>query len=590
MRRSFFLKNLAMFLIPILIPFSILGALSSMITQRYVKEDINKNNINLLGQIQVNIELILNEMDSLSLNFDTNPEITNAVKRILGNSSATLENYKTTQIITSFIVAPTNIRPYIHSIYVYFNNDKNQFISSTNGLTQFSDFADISWYESYIKHTRSENLWVEPRGIKRYSFEKDTEVITFYKKLYSPGMEKSDGVIILNILPTYIEKLLNDLMMFEGQNILVVDKDNKILFANKATILSDDIDLNIINRSTESFFRYDSPKKSYTVTQLPSGRYGWKYISIVPQSALYSVPIMLSIITIISMAFSLALAVMFTYYLTKRNYRRVNNIISILDSADAGETLPPLPSKVKDEYGYIIQNVLKTFLEQSFLKIQLSERKYKMQALELLALQSQINPHFLFNTLETIHWETVRLTGKQNSVSEAVMNLTAILEYSLEKPTNTVLLEREINNTKCYLEILKYRYEDKFHVKWEYNEELLTRYSVIKLLLQPLVENSIYHGIKVQEGECCIKIRIVLEQDYLKISVIDNGLGMNPERLDEVREKLKYYDEYPNENFKHIGLFNTYKRLRLTYGDKCDIKIRSKYNSGTAVYVYIPIL
>ncbi|MDK2800407.1 MAG: two-component system, sensor histidine kinase YesM [Clostridiales bacterium] len=218
--------------------------------------------------------------------------------------------------------------------------------------------------------------------------------------------------------------------------------------------------------------------------------------------------------------------------------------------------------------------------------MQLSERKYKLQTMELLALQSQMNPHFLFNTLQTIYWKVCSFTGKSNEVNRMIENLSDILRYSLETGEMNVTLEEEIKNTISYIEIQKIRYKDKFDVIWEYDDDI-KQLKVVKLLLQPLVENSIYHGIKEKEGKSYIKIKINHSNHWIKIVVIDNGLGITPEKLIKLQEKLNQDQDYS----EHIGLFNTNKRLMLTYyGNQFRIKIRSKMGWGTAVYIYIPIL
>ncbi|MDF2950662.1 MAG: integral rane sensor signal transduction histidine kinase [Anaerocolumna sp.] len=117
----------------------------------------------------------------------------------------------------------------------------------------------------------------------------------------------------------------------------------------------------------------------------------------------------------------------------KSNYERVLAIYNIIEAADASNPLPELSSKVKDEYGYIIQNMIKVFIESRYIKAQLSERKSKYEAMELLALQSQINPHFLFNTLETINWGIVEHLGITNHVSKMLENLSDVLKYSLRR-------------------------------------------------------------------------------------------------------------------------------------------------------------
>ncbi|MBD0378795.1 sensor histidine kinase [Paenibacillus sedimenti] len=273
-----------------------------------------------------------------------------------------------------------------------------------------------------------------------------------------------------------------------------------------------------------------------------------------------------------------------TYYLTRKNYRDVKSIVTILESAENNKPLPALPSRIKDVYSFIIHRILKNFIEQNYLTIQLSERKYKAQAMELIALQSQLNPHFLYNTLETINWKIASLTGKPGNLNKMVENLADILRYALEGHNKPVILQKEIAYTLSYIDIQKVRYQDKFDVIWEY-EESVKKYNVPKLILQPLIENSIYHGIKVKEGRCRIKIKIWKTGELLHVAVIDNGLGIDKERLAQIKDDLKR----DIGETDHIGLYNTHKRLKLLYGESFGISIRSKYGRGTAVYLTIPI-
>ena len=499
MRRKFFLKNLALFVIPLLIPLLILGALSIMITQRYIKDDINKNNLNLLNQTRENMELILNELDSFSVSFDTNPDITARIKTILWSKSSSYEDLTALRIMHNFLSAPANARPYFHSVYIYYGG-QDRFLTSTEGLTSLSGFYDVSWLESYGRQDSKTLVWTEPREIRRYSFEtQPMRLVTLYRRLLS-----GDGVIVLNINPDYINDLLGSLTILPSQYILVLDENGNSLFMNHPSS-PEDLDVGVVSQNAGEFSVIHTSENAYVVSKIRSDRYGWSYISITPRQSLYEVPLKLTTLTLFLLFVSLVLGIILTYSITKRNYSRIRHIISIIDSAENGKPLPLMPSRVKDEYGYIMQNILKTFIEQSYLKMQLSERKYRLQAAELLALQSQINPHFLYNTLHTLSWKNMSLIGRHNEVNEMIENLSDILEYSLSSPATRVTLEREIRNTLSYIKIQEVRYRDKFDVFWEYDESVL-KYPVIKLLLQPLIENCIYHAFKEKEGKSHIKI------------------------------------------------------------------------------------
>jgi two-component system sensor histidine kinase YesM len=283
------------------------------------------------------------------------------------------------------------------------------------------------------------------------------------------------------------------------------------------------------------------------------------------------------------LAVSFLMGLALTYYLNKRNFRNIRNIVSIIESAEKEIPLPPVPSRVEDEYGYIVQTIIKTFIERSFLKIQLSERMYKSKTIELLALQSQINPHFLFNTLETINWKVLGFTGKPNEANEMISSLSDILKYTLQRDEREVSVRDEIRYTESYIMIQKVRYRDKFEVVWNYDDDVLL-VPIMKLLLQPLVENSIYHGIKAKDGKGTIAIGIKRTGGWLEISVADDGLGISPDRLAEIKSDLMRDSGFS----AHIGLYNTNKRLRLQYGEDSGISIESEEGRKTTVRALIP--
>lgn len=590
MKKYFFIKNFILFISPFLVLLFLFVTFTIISTQKFIINDIDKNNLTLLKQIQQNVELIMDEIAQQMIFFNNNDKAILTMKSLIGENNMTLDRLNSYGLIDGFIRAPANSKPYIHSIYVYLENDKDLVFSSNEGLVSIRESMDKSWYEIYKSKDIDTRSWTELRSIKNRSFEKNnTKILSIYRRL-----DNTKGVIVLNILADYFNNTLASLTTLPDQGIFIVNEKNSVIFSNKNDSNMFQNYLPKIAEVNDSIFTIDTKSAKYTANQLISSNYKWKYISLIPQSTLYEMPIKLTTYALTVMVIAFVFGFILIYYLTHKNYRQVSNIVSILSSAEKGLTLPPPPDKIKDEYGYIIHNILKTFIEQSYLKIQLSEKKYRMEALELLALQSQMNPHFLLNTLETVNWESLKLMRKTfredilieklSGIHYMIENLSDILKYALGNPHENVTLETEISNTKSYIEIQKYRYEDKFDVIWDC-ENTAMNYMVIKLFLQPLIENSIYHGIKEKDKNCLIKVKIKKSGSSLKISVVDNGIGVNLEKLNEIRRKLESVDDYS----EHIGLYNTSKRLKLKYGDRYKLSIRSKYNLGTAIYIEIPI-
>ncbi len=585
MKKRYFIKNLTIFILPLLVPLVILGALSITITEQYIKTDINKNVSNLLKQTRDNVELMFSEMDAINLIFSANPQITVNMKRVTKGGEISLEDYRLFQLTNNFIASSVNAKPYIHSIYIYYENPEERFFTTTEGLVSLGDFYDREWYDSFINYSGTKEVWTETRAIKQYAFEKKpTNITTVYKKLHTTGKAGTDGVIVLNIYTGYFENRLNSLWISPRESILVLDEQGIPVFTHHYSEEFNSEDLKRIAGNKQASATLVVNNRMYALNSLQSEKFGWQYISIVPTDQLYQIPIKLTTLTGLLVLLSLCLGMVIIYFLTKRNYRHLENIIGIIDRAEKGQPLLPLPSRVKDEYGYIMSNILKTFIEQSYLKIQLSERRYRLKTMELTALQSQINPHFLFNTLKTIYWKSFSMTNQPNEVCKMIDSLSDILDYSLSDPEKIVSLREEIDMTSSYLDIQKIRYRDKFEVVWDC-EEPLKEEKVIKLILQPLVENSIYHGVKEKNGKSIIKIKVAKWQGRIRIAVVDSGIGLKREALEEIKRKL----EYETGDFDGIGLMNTVKRLRLTYGDGCKIKINSKHGWGTAVYIYIPL-
>ncbi|MFH5187393.1 cache domain-containing protein [Paenibacillus sp. TAB 01] len=274
----FFLKNLMTFLIPMLVPLLILGTLSSLLIQQNVKEQINQNNLNFLKQTKDNVELIFTELDSLHLQIVASAIQFVHLKNMLQKPLPDVNDFVELATLKNFIDSPAIARPYINSIYIYIDNDRERFItSSTGGLVSLDDYPDTSWYDSFRKHSSQEDIWSEKRTVpKTGSGDKQPiDVISMYRTL-SVSAER-DGVIALNVDPSYIEKRLAQLTTLENQSLLVIDKNNEVLFKNKSPQYLQHLDIAGIISNPNSLFSTELNHDSYVVTKLKSEKYGWSF-------------------------------------------------------------------------------------------------------------------------------------------------------------------------------------------------------------------------------------------------------------------------------------------------------------------------
>ncbi|MFD2114203.1 sensor histidine kinase [Paenibacillus yanchengensis] len=252
-----------------------------------------------------------------------------------------------------------------------------------------------------------------------------------------------------------------------------------------------------------------------------------------------------------------------------------------------------LENKRMDEIGFLTRSFNKMVEEQQNLIENHYEQQLRQANTELKFLQSQINPHFLYNTLDSIYWTAENYEATE--ISEMVLHLSRFFRLSLHKGRETFTVEETVDHIHHYIRIQQLRFLDSFEVI--YAIELETKsIPVLKLLLQPLVENAILHGLESRDGGC-LWIKSRLEQSFLVLTVQDNGAGIAEDRLVYIREQLERLSDFTvgpltflEENMSNIfGLRNVYARIKLFYGREAQLCIESTLGSGTMIEMYLPL-
>ena len=581
-RPPLFAKTVLTFLLPLVLSIVVLGFLSVKNTHSYVLENVHRVNSNILRQTRDTIDAMMDDLNIITLNFSINTKAQYALRRILQKDLLDYEDLKELDIIQNMLSISHYSRSYIQSIYVYFNNPKKRFITSEMMVASADDFPDQGWYQSYLRAPRNKSNWSELRSIRRSGMTVNPiSVLTFYKLIYNSNAGSFNGVVVFNVSLDYVRDSLNALETFPDQTIFILDEGNALLAHNNDRL---DFLLPAVLALPSDVSEVRRGEKVYTVAQVGS-KYGLKYLSVVPNLTLYRLSDYLFKLNILYILVSLLLGIGLSLYLARNANRQIRTILDIIQAAKLGKLENPerFGKTIRNSYQYILYNVITTFMEKDYLKIQLSERQYKSRLDELVALQSQINPHFLFNTLQTMNMKAMSLGGINNEVSEMLEHLSLILRFSLSDPGGLVRLEEEISHAKSYLAIQSIRYKDAIRVRWDYEESVL-RYGTIKLLLQPFLENSIYHGIKElgKPGEIAVSLRAA--EETLLIEIADTGIGIRPDQLAKLREQLEKTDEH----FEHIGLFNTNRRIKLTFGEAYGFTVESEEGVGTRVFITLP--
>lgn len=543
--------------IPMFLTLALLGICTITITTQFLKAEQEKDAMQNLSQIQNYFEIILEEMDSLNIMFSTNPDIVNHLKTIMESDSWSFQDTRDIRNIRNYISAPANARAYIDSIYIYQENDKRRILTSSSGVVNINNMIDKEWFNSYREKNPVKKIWSEAREIWPTSVNKGTEqVISIYRTIYN-GFGKRTGVMVLNLL----------------KKRLIYDNPARTLPYDKSLTIKNDIDEILIStRDSQNTAR----GKIITFSQ-ESERFGWTFEMAVTYTELYRLSRKLTILTLCIALVSLIFGFIISFINDQKERQFVVRTMELLEQAKGEKLDMSRESKQENIFDYLTENILQTFLEQDYLKL-------RKETMEYRALQMQINPHFLFNTLETINWRAIKMLKGPNDVSKMISLMSKILKYAMSvNSNNCVSFSEEIIHTGFYLDIQKIRFPNRFQLNWEIEPEL-SDYQIPRLILQPLLENSFNHGFRNDNKILLIGIQAQLQEGNVKLSIFDNGMGMETPHQGEL---LIQKDEPLRSD--HIGLSNVQKRLYLFFKSKIEIHLNTRPGEGTEIIFFLPL-
>lgn len=578
--------NCLLLLVPILMigPYSILK--SSHDNTKAIQKSVSQT----LNQCDSIMTSLYSHIDNAIIFFSSNPRVTLQLDKAFKEKALSLDSLKNIENLSLYFQNLIFTNAYIKDIYVYYDNPYQRIYVPQKGAIQtYQDLEDSDLVRSY-KQSGSQDFWIEVRRPQLGSkTTPSTESLFFYQKLYTRSTNQNVGVIIFEFNLNELAKYFDTIRQYNSQVIYLADSENRFIYTNSSSQAPDAELARLISitedKDNQHLYSLDINGTNYKAAYLSSSRANSiTYFTSIPSAEIYKTTRSLSetygILTLCAVAMSFLLA----FYKSNREYRYLNGILDIFSNPSSSQKFfETMPQQTRNPFEYIMLNIIRLFVQQDYLKVQDAKKEYKIQMLKMQALQHQINPHFLHNTLNSIYWEAVRLTGSENPCSGMVSNLSYVMRYSLSDPQENVMTGEELNYLKKYLEIMRIRYSHKFDVNYR-TESDCNSYPIKKMILQPLVENSIYHGIKEKEGKGTICIGVRSLKKSVVFYVFDNGTGISKPELARLNDKLLSTDETADQ---HIGLVNTNLRLKLAYGDHARLHIKSWEGSFTLVYFFV---
>ena len=566
---SIFLRTFLFITTLTVIPFIVLSIMFYSNTLKNIREEITLENSYMFDNSVNIIDRTLMEVDTLSSSLASNEST-----QLYTINNVSTDSFKTISRLAKTLPI---IYRYIDSIYIY--SEPTDTVIMDNNSIPLSDLSDTDWINAYHAVT-------SPKGtiIPRSKNNVYPQLITIIKPIYVADEKK--GAIIMNINAQSIYNSMLYQQYKDGRLFFLVNADNKIIISSELSYFNtypDDIGLNTLTiESNPKNSIYEINDKNYVVLSGDSTISDYKYISAYPLE-LYEHKLSTMKLQIIGILLLLMIIIFILAYVASvRSYSPLNEIISFLDNSQ-----PPADSieeEDKNELMYIINSIQTHINDKTKMAEILEERMKLLRKSQYDMLQTQINPHFLYNTLETINWMAYNMSNSENPVSKSLINLASFFRNTLTSGY-FVSIENEIKYTKEYVNILALRYGDLFDIEWDIDESILS-YTIIKICLQPIIENAVYHGIKQKNDKGLIKIKGLCDDNNIILIVSDDGVGIEKDALDELNKTLSE-TSFTNEK-SHIGLSNVNQRIKIIFGDSYGIHVESTVGVGTDVYVTIP--
>lgn len=447
---------------------------------------------------------------------------------------------------------------------------KKIFLVSENGniisnekvnLETNKDMKNISWYKKLIN---SNNMaFASKADFSKISSDSSKNIISISKEIKDKN-NKRLGFVVINLSYKFLEDFLSTINFGKDGYVFILSSEEELLFKSK---------------NMEDFGKKDyekllkkrmKPEKMDFVSSnvfIPNTQ--WKLVGISFSNAISNLKKQLIESSLILALIVFVLTLLVSIFVSKKISKPIIYLIGEIKKTDKKlykiKSLPQASSEIQiltKEYNNLIDRIF--VLTEDIEKKEEQKRTYQVKA-----LQSQINPHFLYNTLDTILWLVE--FGENEKAIKVTKNLGMLLRNSLNIDEDFVKLDKEIGHAKNYLDIQKIRYDNKFTYEFIKKIETSSLY-VPKLILQPIIENAIYHGIREKKSKSYIKIIVEKNPEYLIIKIIDNGLGPK-EKKENIPTKLG-----------GIGMENVNNRIKLLCGEKYNLKMQREKDETVITY------
>lgn len=570
-----------------LVSFSALMVLAMLvfmvIAMRYTSGTIYENSINYMSQIiqQVNydIDTYIEYMENISSVIAKSSD----VPRYLfdqNQTEAEMEAEKE-RILTQFQTIMES-RDDIYNVAAVAKNGRYIINQGEDELTEYVDIESLDWYQAAMES--KSGIAVSSSHVQNAIQSSYKWVITLSRALVNNQTGEREGLFFVDLNYSAISDLCNNNSIEEKGYIFVLDAEGNIVYHPKQQLMygglkTENIDAIMECREDSLIIDEGGDSKLYTMSK--SKKTGWTVVGAAYTSELLKNNEQAQMWYLLVASILLLAVIGISSIISREITKPIRSLRDSMRKVQNGQFDTHVEVITENEIGSLGRSFnLMTSEIQALMEQNVYEQKQKRKS-ELKALQAQINPHFLYNTLDSIIWMSE--AGENDEVVEMTSALARLLRQSISNDQEEVELEKEIEYVKNYLTIQKMRYKDKLEF-FIYVDPRVAHVPIIKLVLQPLVENAIYHGIKYKETKGNLKIYARPVDGRVEIVVADDGIGMDEDVMEHI------FDEHRKEQKRNgVGVPNVQKRLKLQYGSEYGIRYESVKGAGTKAVITIPV-
>jgi two-component system sensor histidine kinase YesM len=545
--------------------------------------DAGEYAIGSLNSVAVNMDEIMKNVDFVFTPLISNQQFIDLAQDIrYVNTVETYEDYQKRSQFKDIFLKSYISNNYIDSIYFY-NTDDNIAFGATDNLLKLSDVSiqATQWHSNYEK-LAGRTIWTAGKALLS-----DDTLLSTYRRIMNIGNTRDVGILSININSMTLTKILSRINLKKSGYAFVIDGLGNTVAASQNSISADELHLvagMLGSKSPEGYFKAEVSSRPCLVAYHVSGYSGLSYVAVLPMQEINSfMPIIVQYMLYIFLGL-LGLFALFCVITYMSFYRPVNSLFAGMRRLEAGDFSVRLNSTRKDEFGYIDENFnlmvqnLKRLIDENYI-IQLNKKDAQLKI-----VLSQINEHFLYNTLDCIHW--IAQKHKVKEISDIIFALSKFYSLSLSSGREVIKVKEIATIIQSYMSIQQMRKPDSFRYTCDVDESIAETMA-LKFLFQPLIENAVLHGVDNRQEQGFIHISFTRRDGLLHFEVSDNGRGISEARLREIRQNL---DGKAPGSEAVFALTNIHTQIKLFYGELYGLSIESEEGRGTRVWLDIPVL